>query len=87
MILLLASTGIRIGGVPDIKLKNLNKISEHKLYKVIVYAGYKDEYFCFTTPEAAKAIDTYLQYRERYGEKIIPESYLFREQFNTEDRL
>jgi integrase len=87
LILLLASTGIRIGAIPDIKLKHLHKISEHKLYKVVVYAGYKEEYFCFCTPETAKAIDTYLQYRERYGEGITPDSFLFREQFNIEDIL
>jgi hypothetical protein len=53
-----------------------------------VYAGSKGEYFYYTTPEAAKAIDTYLQYR--YGEKLMTDdgdSYLFREQFNVEDIL
>ena len=53
------------------------------MYKITVYEGYKEEYFCFTTPEAAAAIDSYLKYRERYGEKLTPDSFLFREQFNT----
>ena len=34
------------------------------------------------TPEARKEIKLYLQYRERYGEKITPESPLFRTTFN-----
>jgi integrase len=63
LILLIASTGIRIGAVASIKLKHLHKIEKYNLYKVIIYPGYKEEYFCFTTVEAAKAIDTYLEYR------------------------
>jgi integrase len=36
-----------------------------------------------TTPEATKAIDTYLEMRASYGEKINEDSYLIREYFNT----
>jgi hypothetical protein len=39
----------------------------------------------FSTPEAARAIDVYLKYRERYGEKLTPKSPLFRDQFDRED--
>lgn len=107
LILLLASTGMRIGGIADrdkkegkdkdkdkdrlLRLKHLHKFSvsdkgiNYNVYKVVVYEGCKEEYFCFTTPEATKAIDAYLEYRERYHEKLTPESYLFREQFNTSD--
>jgi integrase len=92
LILLLACTGMRIGAIADdnkdgarLKLKHLHNIPQYNLYKITVYQGYKEEYVCFTTPEAAQAIDTYLQYRERYGEKINPESYLFREQFDVSD--
>jgi integrase len=87
LILLLASTGVRIGSVADLKLKHLHMIPKYGIYKIIVYAGYKEEYFCFTTTEAANAIQTYLQFRERYGEKVTPESYLFREQFNLVDHF
>ena len=90
LILLLACTGMRIGAIADkhkplLQLKHLQKNTEYKLYKVIVYEGCKEEYFCFTTPGEAAAIDHYLQYRERYGEKLTPDSFLFREQFNIED--
>ena len=48
--------------------------------------GLKEEanisHFC--TPECAKAIDTYLEFRERCGEKIGPDSPLFRKDFDTE---
>jgi len=36
-------------------------------------------------PEASKAVNTYLRYRERYGEKLIPKSPLFRDQFDRND--
>jgi hypothetical protein len=41
----------------------------------------------FTTPEAAKAIEVYLKYRERYGERLTPKSPLFRDQFDREDAV
>jgi hypothetical protein len=39
----------------------------------------------FCTPECAKAIDDYLDYRRRCGEKLTPESPLIREQFDRSD--
>jgi hypothetical protein len=44
--------------------------------KNIIYQGHKEEYFCFTTSEAANAIQTYFQYRQRYDEKLTPESFV-----------
>ena len=38
------------------------------LYKVQVYARTRDKYFTFCTPECAKAIQEYLDYRKRCGE-------------------
>jgi len=56
---LLQSTGIRIGAVPGVKLKDLTPIEN--CYAVKVYADTKDEYFTFTTPQARKAIVEYLE--------------------------
>jgi hypothetical protein len=39
----------------------------------------------FCTPECAKAIDDYLDYRRRCGEKLTPESPFIREQFDRSD--
>ena len=87
LVLLLASSGMRIGAVPDLKIKHLLKIPQYGLYQVTVYEGLHEEYYCFTTPEAAKAIDTYLEYRERQGEKISQDAPLFRQQFDVKDLL
>jgi integrase len=86
IVLLLASTGIRIGAIPDLQLKHLSKIADgYQLYKIIIYEGTNAEYFTFTTPEAAGAIDNYLGFRGRCGEKLSPDSPLFREQFDIND--
>ena len=76
VILLLASSGIRIGAIPSIKLRNLQDS------KITIYESANEEYFTFITPECKKAIDFYLDFRSRYGEKLNDNSYLIREQFD-----
>ena len=84
IILLLASSGIRVGALPNLKLSHLER--KNDLYKISVYEGQKGKghYFTFCTPEAALQIDFYLQYRERSGEKLRPESPLFRKDFDSQ---
>lgn len=76
VVLLLASSGIRIGALPFIKLRNLED------NKLTVYENSNEEYFTFITPECRKSIDSYIDFRQRYHEKINPESWLIREQFD-----
>ena len=71
IVLLFASTGMRIGGLTGLRLSHLQKIKEYNLYRLTVYENTPDEYICFTTPECALAIDTYLLYRQRCGEKLM----------------
>ena len=90
VVLLLASTGMRIGAIPDLKLKHLTRIEDPSfglssslyLYQITVYENTKDEYYCFCSPECANAIGLYIAYRERCYEKITSESPLIREQFD-----
>ena len=70
--LILASTGIRIGALRTLRVGDLEKVDD--IYKVRVYSGDKEEYITFTTPECAKEIDTYLNFRKRHGE-LITELY------------
>jgi integrase len=98
IILLLASTGCRVGSLPCLTLGNLTKIPNYGLYRITFYEGTNNEYYTFTTRETATTgIDTYLQYRQRCGEKIsfnentqrwepgdIP---LIRQQFDVNDIL
>ena len=82
VILLLASTGMRIGAIPDLKIRHLTKIESCKLYQLVIYENCREEYYCFCSPECAAAINSYLQYRERHYENITPDSPLIREVFN-----
>jgi integrase len=88
-ILLMASTGMRVGALPGLKLKHLKKYdirnaSSYCVYQITVYANSpNDRYTTFCTPEAAKAIDEYLDLRKRYGDNLDDgNSYLFIKNFN-----
>lgn len=88
VVLLLASTGMRIGAIPGLRLRNIEKVSTDSglaIYKVTVYEGFNQEYTTFCTPECSTAIDNYLKMRERYGEKLNTNSFLIREQFDVRD--
>ncbi len=85
---ILASTGIRRGALPMLKLSHVEdrKNSEgQKVYKFTIYENTKDQYFTFCTPEATNSIDAYLDYRTRSGEKLTKATYLIREQFDVTD--
>jgi len=85
ILLLLASTGMRIRALVDLTMQDLHEVPEFKLYKVTVYSDSKERYFTFTTTEAAQAITIYLEYRKRYGEKLTSGSPVFRDQFDRND--
>jgi len=95
IILILSSTGMRVGAVHPLRLKDLKKwiIDEqgNYIYQIQVYSSSsKYRYYTFCTPECAGAIDSYLELRKRYGEKLIktesgwnpPNAYLIIRAFN-----
>ena len=57
--LIMASTGCRIGALPDLTLGSLTKIPDYGLYKIVFYEGSSSEYYNFTTREAALSVDNY----------------------------
>ena len=72
----MASTGIRVGAVHPLLFKDLKKwvIDENGnyIYQIQVYSSSsKYRYYTFCSPECALAIDTYLEVRKRYGEKLV----------------
>lgn len=88
--LILASTGIRIGALPILRLGNLKKLkikgSQMQLYQFTIYANSPNHsYITYCTPECAAAVDDYLAYRKRFGEKLTPDSYLIRKEFDIND--
>lgn len=83
IILLMASSGMRRGALPKLKLKHLKAENKYNIFIIDVYKQAKEHYFTFCTPESRKAIEEYIEWRARLGEKITPESPLFRQDFNT----
>ncbi len=82
IILILSSTGMRVGAVHPLRLKDLKKwiIDEqgNYIYQIQVYSpSSKYRYYTFCTPECAVAIDNYLELRKRYGEKLIKTESFF----------
>jgi len=88
IVLIYCSTGMRLAALPEIKIGDLRLIDDSfQLYEITVYEGYREEYVTFCTPECTKAIKSYLEYRERSGEKLTDDSPLIREQFNPLEPL
>lgn len=77
----IASSGIRIGALQNIKLRNITQIEDCK--SILVYEGTIDEYTTFLTPEASQMFDDYIQKREADGEKITSESPAFRSSYHV----
>jgi hypothetical protein len=74
----MASTGMRVGALPRLKLKHLKKrtidcdTAETHVYQITVYANSpKWKYITSCTPECAIAIDGYLEMRQRHGESSL----------------
>ena len=80
----LASSGVRVGAISEIRLKHVVDFEEG-CKMISVYADSKDEYITFLTPEASKSVDLYLEKRKKDGEYLNLESSLFRTtyQFGT----
>jgi hypothetical protein len=62
----------------------MSRIGE--VYKITIYSGDRQEYFTFCTPECAKEIDTYIDFRNRHGERLTDDSYLLVKRFDTRIR-
>jgi integrase len=78
---------IRIGAIHPLRLRNLSKVDSYGLYRVTIYENTSEEYITFCTPEAARAIDSYLELRSRAGEILNQDSPLFRQDFDASDHL
>lgn len=84
MVLILSSSGVRIGALPDMRIGNLHRIEKFGIYQITVYEGTNFEYEAFCTPECTLAIDDYLAYRKRYGETLDSDSPLIRDAFDRD---
>ena len=87
VVLLMCSSGMRVGALPFLKIRNPERIDKYSLYKITIYENEDDEYITFCTPECAKVIDSYLEFRQRHGERIKEDAPLIREEFYINDEI
>lgn len=83
IILVMASSGIRIGAWEYLKWKHVTSIQNEKgqviAAKIIVYAGDVEEYYSFITPEAFNCLREWMDFRASYNEEITKDSWLMRD--------
>jgi hypothetical protein len=63
--------------------KRYRKIEKYQLYKISVYKKEQEHYTTFCTPECAKYLDQYLEWRQRLDERLKPNLPLFRIEFDA----
>jgi hypothetical protein len=83
----MVSSGIRIGAWDYLQWKHVipmtNSSGDIIAAKLIVYAGDREEYYAFITPEAYNSLKEWIDFRGSYGEKISRESWLMRDIWQT----
>lgn len=77
LILVLASSGIRIGAIEDFHMRNLIDMPLG-CKSLLIYEDSIEEYVTFITPEASEMLEKYITQRKSDGETITPDSPVFR---------
>jgi site-specific recombinase XerC len=83
IILTMSSSGIRVGAWDDLKWKHIKPIEQGgnivaAAAKIIVYAGSDEQYNSFISAEAYQALNEWMDFRKKSGEKVTDESWLMR---------
>lgn len=84
IILSMVSGGFRIGSWDYLQWKHVTPIKDDTTgeiiaAKMVIYAAEPEEYFCFITPEAFRALNEWTEFRSNSGEDISGESFLIRD--------
>lgn len=91
IVLVMISSGIRVGAWNWLKWKHVNPIYDEDNNELLsarlqVYSGERDEYYTFVTPEAYNAIQDYMDFRQLHGEKINGDSWIIRDTWQKIDK-
>ena len=81
IILLMASSGIRVGAIPSLTIKSLKKLDEGLGLLTVYGESKKSRYVTLVTPECMASIEEYLELRRKRGEKLTEKSYLIRDKY------
>jgi integrase len=83
----MASSGIRVGAWDYLQWGHIRPIEnsdgEVIAAKMIVYDGEDEEYFTFISPEALRALQEWMSYRQSSGECTSENSWLMRDLWDT----
>jgi len=91
IILLMVSSGIRLGAWDYLRWKDVEPIyaesggqsKELVAARLTVYRGTEEEYRTYITPEAYLCLKEWMDYRAGQGERVTPESWLMRDLWDT----
>lgn len=88
VVLTFLSSGMRVGGLAGIRIKDLLYVDSAKLYIITVYSSDPDAtYTTFCSSECAAIIKEYIDYRTRMGEEIQDDSPLVRQKFDMRNSI
>lgn len=86
----MASSGIRIGAWDYLRWKHVAPIKDKQgdiiAAKIMVYAGDREEYYSFITPEAYHCLNEWMEFRKSYGENVTEDSWLMRDIWQTTNK-
>jgi integrase len=84
IILMLWSSGVRVGAIPLMRIRDLEPIDKYNIYRITVYPkSKKSTYKTYCSPECRAAVDSYLAWRKRWADKLDEDEPLFRQDFDT----
>jgi integrase len=87
IVLIIISSGIRVGAFDYLKYRHITSLKDDEgkiiAAKMIVYAGEPQQCLTFITPEAYNALTAWIEFRNSYGEKITPNSWVMRDMWKT----
>ena len=84
----MASSGIRLGAWDYLRWGHIQLIYKDDnlvAAKIIVYAGDKEQYLSFLTPEAFLELNKWMEFRKDSGEEVNGKSWVMRDLWNTRE--
>jgi hypothetical protein len=76
VILLMCSSGMRVGALPFLKIRNLERLNKFSLYKLTIYENEDDEYITHSAPRNVQrpSIRIWISDRDMVSEskKMLP---------------
>jgi site-specific recombinase XerD len=82
IILLMASSGIRVGAIPTLTIKSLKPLDQGLGLLTIYGESKKSRYVSLVTPECMSTMDAYFEERRKQGEKLSERSSLIRDKYS-----